>query len=74
MSGNVYEWCYDWDEPVSTGTDTDPTGDTSGSRRVFRGGSWNNYAHYASVCCRNSVYPSYEGHGYGFRVVRPSSK
>ena len=74
MSGNVYEWCYDREGTVSTGTDTDPTGDTSGSFRVFRGGSWDNIADYAPVCRRNRNLPNYEGLGHGFRVVRPSSK
>ena len=47
MHGNVWEWCQDWlgaypSEPV-----TDPTGPTTptlGSYRVFRGGSWYDYA------------------------------
>lgn len=42
MAGNAGEWCYDYfDESFySTGSSTDPTGPTSGSQRVNRGGSW----------------------------------
>ena len=74
MSGNVFEWCYDyWDITVSAETESDPTGATSGSTRVQLGGSWNFDAIIASVCyrCHNPPYSS-DDHS-GFRVVRPSS-
>ena len=40
MSGNVYEWCQDWFNNYSSLAQTDPTGPSSGSRRVIRGGCW----------------------------------
>ena len=70
MSGNVWEWCYDWYSSVSTGEETDPLGLSSGSNRVRRGGSWGDYAYYASVCYRNYGTPSYRNHVLGFRLVR----
>ena len=73
MSGNVREWCYDWYGTVNTGTETAPTGATSGSNRVFRGGGWSSIAGSASVSYRSSDYAGNRSLILGFRVVRPSS-
>ena len=40
MSGNVDEWCQDWYGSYSSGSQTNPTGASSGSIRVSRGGCW----------------------------------
>ena len=71
MSGNVYEWCYDWYGTVSA--ETDPTGAASGSYRIVRGGSWVYVADEASVSCRSAFGPGSRDSYCGFRVVRPSS-
>jgi len=42
MSGNVSEWCWDWDGEYLSGAQTNPVGASSGSGRVLRGGSWSN--------------------------------
>ena len=70
MSGNVMEWCYDSYETVSAGTESDPTGASSGSYRVYRGGNWGSGAHYASVSYRGNGRPYYRYVSLGFRVVR----
>ena len=72
MSGNVYEWCYDWYGTVNSSTAD--TGASSGSGRVRRGGSWNLNASYCAVSFRNGNDPVSRSSNYVFRVVRSSSK
>ena len=71
MSGNVLEWCYDRYGTVDNETPVDGT--SSGSYRVYRGGSWNGLAYGASVCYRYYDGPNFRYNNLGFRVVRSSS-
>ena len=71
MSGNVWEWCYDWyAESVGNGIVTNPIGAASGSNRIIRGGAWYTTANAASVCFREKILPLNRGYRLGFRLVR----
>lgn len=72
MSGNVLEWCYDWDDTITI--ETDPLGPSSGYYRVHRGGNWNEDSYDTSVFCRRSQNPIWYDSTIGFRLVRSSSK
>jgi len=70
MSGNVWEWCWDWWGWYSSETQTDPTGPTFGSDRLIRGGSWSGYAEYCRSANRNYSALDGSGNSLGFRPAR----
>ena len=79
MSGNVYEWCWNWsDSKTPADGETDPVGSVADQiqsadplKRVIRGGSWNAPDTAAACAYRGSYEPAYNifDNDVGFRLV-----
>ena len=68
---NVHEWCSDWYGPsyYVLSPPTDPRGETHGTRRASRGGSWRHHIKISRCAARSSIPPEFEYADYGFRVA-----
>ena len=71
MSGNVWEWVWDWYGLTLPGG-RDPVGPKAGSLRVVRGGSWDFTAMYLRVASRSRFNPDDRYTFIGFRLARTS--
>ncbi len=70
MSGNVWEWCWDWYDGYPGSLEmANYLGPDSGLSRVMRGGSWNFLASFCRVSFRLD-YPDIRRDDYGFRLSR----
>jgi formylglycine-generating enzyme required for sulfatase activity len=63
MIGNVSEWCSDWYGEYGTWSVTDPKGPSSGSSRINRGGSWNEFSDHLRSAHRDGRFRT--GNRYG---------
>lgn len=69
MTGNMWEWCENYSGDYKSGTQTDPTGPTSGYDRVYRGGGFNVRAWYGRISYRGFAAPSKKQNDLGLRLA-----
>ena len=68
MSGNVYEWCNDWYGNYSSSSQSNPQGPSSGTLRVYRGGSRGNNSGDCRVSYRYYRAPGHRSKNIGLRL------
>jgi len=72
MSGNVWEWCFDWwnSSYYETSPPDNPTGPEIGEFKIIRGGSWFSGADAARTSQRMYFRPEGSSAAIGFRCVK----
>lgn len=68
--GNVNEWCWDYYGEYDTLQTNDPTGSETGTRHIYRGGGWNDFAKNMRSAYRAAGQADMKSYNLGVRLVR----
>ncbi|MBQ6675821.1 MAG: SUMF1/EgtB/PvdO family nonheme iron enzyme [Ruminococcus sp.] len=68
--GNVNEWCWDYYGEYDTSKAADPTGAENGTRHIYRGGGWNDFAKNMRSAYRAAGQADMKSCNLGVRLVR----
>ena len=68
--GNVNEWCWDYYGDYDINVKENPTGADAGTRHVYRGGGWNDFAKNMRSAYRAAGQTDMASYNLGVRLVR----
>ncbi len=74
MNGNVAEWCWDWygEDYYTVSPSANPTGPSSGSNRIYRGGYYSSLDSFVKPTFRDKNSSGLRDQSVGFRVLVPA--
>ena len=67
--GNVGEWCFDYYADYEKAAQANPAGAASGTRRVYRGGGWNDFGKNLRSAYRAALQQTSAAYNVGLRLV-----
>jgi len=72
MSGNVYEWCWDWYNSIYYGysNSNNPKGPVNGKSKILRGGAFASVSKYCRLSFRHYGSPNNKTNNAGLRLAK----
>ena len=74
MTGNVWEWCSDYNGPFSEKAQKNPKGNVEKTWHQVKGGGYRHRAPWCMIPYRDLKFPSVKSDDLGFRLAMDASK